>query len=312
MSDLINALVAQAKASADKLENHNEVSSGGDFEYETPPEGLTPARFIGFVEVGLREQRAFKGKEKPPAREARFWFELNGPKHTKTLDDGRVITNLISFKVTIKRNEKAAFTKLWKKMLYGRDGFTHMSQLLGEPFLVRVVHNKSKGADGTERTYANIRDDDFNWLIQAPLQEDPLTGDTTRIAVPEATAAPKMLLWDDPTIEQWNTLYIDGTKTVKNEKGEEVEVSKNWLQEDIVQNALDFQGSALEALIAGAALEGALDAPKDDPAPAPAEEAPEAAPAPAETPAEAPKQEATPVKPDAAPVDDPLAALGLK
>lgn len=263
----INALVNQAKENTEKLENQTETTSGGDFEYEVPAAGKTPARFVGYVEVGKRPQRPYQGKDKPPAEEVRLYFELNGKKHQREVEvDGekRIFTNTISVKLTKKLSDKAGFTKLFKQMLYGRDGITHMAQMLGEGFLINVVHNTVKKEGQKDRTYANMKDDNGNWLIEAPMVYDPISETSQPIPVPEVTQPVKLLLWDAPSKEQWDSIFIDGTRTVKGDDGQEREVSKNWLQEDIVQNALNFHGSALEAMVGGLGdLDLTPDAPGD-------------------------------------------------
>lgn len=296
----INALVAQAKAAAEQLEDQTEVNAGGDFEYETPPEGMTPARFVGYVELGKRGQRPYQGKDKPDADEVRLYFELNGTKHQrKVVVDGveKTFTNTIQVKVAKKLSDKAAFYKLFKKMLYGRDSITHMAQMLGEGFLIRVVHNTVE-KDGKKNVYANMRDDDGNWLIQSPMMENPLTNETTPVPVPDVSQSIKLLLWDAPSKEQWDSIFIDGTRTVKDAKGVETEVSRNWIQEDIVKNAKNFEGSALEAMIGGI---GDLDMAPETPA-----ESAGAAVADSGA-SDAKKPESGAVDPNA----DPLAAMGL-
>ena len=44
------------------------------------PAGPTPARFIGYVEVGNHVEQ-FEGKDKPAAPQVKLRFELNGPQH---------------------------------------------------------------------------------------------------------------------------------------------------------------------------------------------------------------------------------------
>lgn len=251
----VNTLIAQAH-NTEGLEDQTDVSSGGDFEYEVPPAGPTPARFIGYVEVGKRKQRPYQGKEKPDADELRLYFELNGPKHKREVEvDGedKTFTNMLAVKVTKKLSDKATFHKLFNKMTYGRDSITHMANMLGEGFLVTVEHAEEKNPkEGQKpRTFTNIRDKDGNWLIGAPSYTDPISSETHDVPVPEATQPLKLLLWDNPTQEQWDSIFIDGTRTVKDDKGVEKEVSKNWLQEDIVSNSQNFEGSALQALLGG-------------------------------------------------------------
>jgi hypothetical protein len=297
----VNALINQAREATTKLEDQTKVQSGGDFEYEAPAAGPTPARFVGYVELGKRKQRAYQGKEKPDAEEVMLFFELNGKKHVREVEiegEKKTFTNLLRVRVTKKLNEKAGFTKLFNKMLYGRDGITHMAQMLGEGFLVTVIQNEVE-KDGKKRVYANLKDKDGNWQIAAPMyQTDPLDPDTLQpLPVPEATIPVKLLLWGGPTKEQWESIFVDGTRTVKDAKGNETEVSKNWLQEDIVQNAVDFEGSPLQAMLGGLADLTLEEEPQDSP------EVAEEAGAP-ETPEEAAEKQP-------APAADPLAALGL-
>lgn len=307
----LNSLIAQAQAATSELEDQSQVVES-QFDNEPPAAGFTPARFVGYVELGKRKQRPYQGKDKPPADEVRLYFELNGPKHQREVEvDGvkQTFTNTISVKIAKKHTDNASFTKLFKKMTYGRSGITHMAQMLGEGFLVQIVHNTQPAADGKPaKTYANMRDDDGNFLIQAPMVVDPITNESRPIPVPEMTAQAKVLLWATPTKEQWDSIFIDGTRTVKDAKGLETQVSKNWLQEDIVQNALNFDGSPLQALLGGLAdlsLEADVPAAPETPAqPAPAAPAPSAPATPAPAPAAAPAA--------SAPGADLLADLGLK
>lgn len=297
----MNSLFDKAKAKSANLENQNEQTAGGDFD-NTPPAGKTPARFIGYVDIGMRKQRAFQGKEKPDAPEVMLFFELNGSKHTREVEvDGekKTFTNVIRVRLTKKHNEKAGYSKLYNKMKYGRgDEITHMSQMLGEGFLIDVVHNEVE-KEGKKRVYANMKDGEGNWLISAPMIQryndmgEP-DGDPVPVPVPEPAQPGKLLLWEDPDKEMWDSIFIDGTRTVKDDKGNEREVSKNWLQEDIVQNAVNFEGSPLQALLGGLAdltLEGEPETP-------------------AETSEPETKEQAAEKQPGDAP-SDPLAALGL-
>ena len=301
----VNSLIAAAQSATADLQDQTQVSEGGSFERETPPAGPTPARFVGYVEVGKRKQRPYQGKPKPDAKEVRLYFELNGPKHQRKVEvegEERTFTNVVSEKLVIKLNDKAGFTKLFRRMTYGRDGITHMAQMLGQPFLITVVHN-TKEKDGKKVTYANIRDAEGTFTVGAPMYTDPMSGESIPVPVPEATVPLKLLLWDAPSKEMWDSIFIDGTRTVKRD-GVEVEESKNWLQEDIVQNAVDFEGSALQALLGGLGdlSLGGAEAPAEAPSPAPA---PTLAPTPA------PAPEAAPAAPTAAPGGDVLASLGL-
>ena len=280
-----NALINQATEAGDVVDQ-TDVSSG--FEYQAPPEGYTTARFIGYVEVGKQPQRAYEGVEKPDAAEVRLTFELNGPKQlTEYEHDGekKVRANLLRVTLTISNSEKSNFQKLFKKMLAGRSDVKHMAQMLGEGFLIKISHNKSK--DG-KKTYANMKKDGV-WEIGAPATTDPISNETTVLDVPEARNAVQFLLWAAPSEEQWASVFIDGTYT-KKDGDTAVEVSKNFIQE-LAMSASNFVGSPLEALVAGAP--DIVERMMADPEPAP---------------------ETKPKKEKAAPAevaDDPLAALGL-
>ena len=87
------------------------------------------------------------------------------------------------------------------------------------------------------------------WAIGAPITTDPITNEVKVLDVPAATQDIQLLLWDSPTKEQWDSVFIDGeyNKTVD---GVTTTVSKNFIQ-GIAMQASNFQGSALEALVIG-------------------------------------------------------------
>ena len=255
----MNALLAQAKTST---VDHTKVSEG--FTREVPPAGPSMARFIGYVEVGKQPQE-FEGKAKNPALEAYIMFELNSKKHIREVEiDGvnKTFANRITAGgggVAVYTNSKAGFHKLFSAMRAGRENITHIAHMLGEPFKIDVVHSVPK-KEG-DPVYANMKDDN-GWKIGPPMvtkfndEGEPL--ETIVLKVPEAIAPLQLLLWDAPTKEQWDSIFIDGTYK-KKVNVVEVEVSKNWLQE-LCMKAVDYKGSALEAMLTGGdALAGELE-----------------------------------------------------
>lgn len=322
---MTNALLAQANKSVKDNKLKDQTADTGSFDYEPPAAGPTAARFVGYVEIGKRPQKEYQGKAKSDCMEAFLFFELLSKKHAKEVgegDDKRIIYPVHRERVQVKAGDRANFVKLLKKMAYGRD-IQHMALMLGEAFLVKGVHNVS-GEGDKKKTYYNIRTKEDGYLVGAPVynaNKDPLGDeDMQPLPVPEPTQPIKLLLWDDPTVEQWQSIFIDGTRTVKEKDADgnevEVEKSKNWMQEDIIENATDFEGSALQALLmeqGGMVLDGGegvskeaahgaaqadADGPDvldDDPAPEP------------EKPAEKTAQQAAEPAAD----DDPLADLGL-
>lgn len=251
----IEEKIAALAAKAAELNDQTDVKEGGDFEYTPPKEGKTIARFIEYIELGKHGQKPFQGTPKPDADEVRLTFELLNEKRgdIKTIEvEGggtKKIADRISVRMPIKLNDRAKFVKLFRKMAYGRASIKHMAQMLGEPFILTIVHNAAK--DDPKKIYANIADKDGNWTIEPPRYADPMTGESQDISnvVPPALSPLKIFLWDAPDKEQWGALYIDGTKTVKRE-GKDVEVSKNWLQE-VLMSAKNYKGSPLDTLLSG-------------------------------------------------------------
>jgi hypothetical protein len=307
------ALAAQAA----EMEDQTDTQAGGDFEYQVAPEGITFGRMIEYIELGKQKQRAFQGKPKKDADEVRITFELLHPKkNIREIEvDGKKIqvTDRISINTTKSLHEKSGYVKLFKAMARGREDIKHMAQMLNEAFLLTVSHNV-KEKDGKKTTYANLQKDGV-YNIAAPVIVDPVAETTTQIPVPAALSPIRIFLWNNPTKETWDTLFIDGDKTVKDEDGSEKQVSKNWLQNRIL-GATNFAGSALEDLLSGSAeLEAAIGEAEPEAKPAKTDTQ-KAAPAKKSATASSVKTTAKASSPTpkakAAPVDeDPLAKLGL-
>lgn len=194
---------------------------------------------------------------------------MNGKKHIAEYEkDGELKrrTNTVDIKIKVSSNEKAKFYKLLTKMIAGRQDIKHMAEMLGEGFLVKVTHNVTE-KDGKKTTWVNL-DDENGWNIGAPETFDPVSETSTPIEVPAATVAPRLLLWESPSIEQWESIFIDGTYTRKVD-GVDTEVSKNFIQQTCLA-AVDFVGSPLEAFLAGGdditkeLSEGPKEEPKEE------------------------------------------------
>lgn len=255
------------KSAADKAaerDNHQESKQVSNFE--PAPEGITPARLVDYIELGVQKRKAFRGKEKKPVPHAIITFELLGKKHIKDIEvDGKTIqiANRVSMTLPIMTDSRASFKKLFEKMRYGRDDIKHMSQMLGEAFKVRVTHNVV-GEKDDKRTYVNLTDSDGTYLIDHPYsvtEEEDEYGEIIRkrkkLNVPEMISEPRMFLFDDPNSIMWESIFIDGTREVSNDKGENKTVSNNWIQERI-KSALNFEGSATQSF-----LEGSEDLPEN-------------------------------------------------
>ena len=254
----MNTLFAQAQAQVEESGVDQSVASAG-FERKVTPEGLTPARFVGYVELGDQIEE-FDGKAKDPAPQVRLTFELNGPAHKNSFEKDGVTkewNNTISIDIPLSQNEKANFFKLFNKMTYGRDAIKHMTQMLGEAFIVKVVHKISKSSG---KPYPILKEGG-EWQILAPFQTDPMTGKVTNFDIAEMTEAGQVFMWANPSKEMWDSIYIDGSYTKKVDD-KEVEVSKNFIQK-ILLEATNFSGSPLESLLAGSDMDLSI-APKEE------------------------------------------------
>lgn len=268
---LNDKLLEQAQE-VDKLQDQSKETSGGP---RLPNEGKTPARLIGVIELGTQPQE-FDGKATDPALELQLVFECLGKnlEEVEFEEDGKKVTKKLGrilrpFPMKVATSAKANFRKMFKEMDYGR-GNVHIAQMINEVFLLDIVHKKT----GKGNKYAAIKS------ISKPVIEvvDPNTGEFGEpINIAEKQEPTQrtlqMFLVDNPSMDQWNSIHIEGTykRKTKNEAGEEVEteVSKNFIQEKIMAS-LDWQGSAMQMLLADLA-------PKEDEAPA--EAAKEGAPA---------------------------------
>ncbi len=266
-------------------------------ERSTPEAGPTTARFVGYIELGKRKQADYQGEKRAPADSVLLVFELNGKAHLRETDSG-IMPNLKYETMTVKLGDKGGFKKLFNKMKAGRDSITHMAKMLGEGFILRIHHNKGTG-DKKDVVYANIKNSEGEWSVAPPFAESPIDGTVTHFNVPQAITPVRLLLWDRPSKGQWDSLFIDGSRKRKNKEGVEEEVSNNWIQESIVRQATNFEGSALEAMLlaaGGVNFDTTSESDIDDNGDVieTADSAPEK---PAETPASTPKPDAVAAKP---------------
>ncbi|QXP44076.1 DNA polymerase A [Stappia phage SI01] len=303
--------IAALAAKAAETEDQTQEVSHTEFD-NTPEEGLTVGRLIGYVELGKHDGGEYNGKKKPDAERVRIEFELLGPNNMITFErDGKEVTMGQQVSVEMKKSlsDKAKFKKLFKKLQYGRDDKKHIAQMLGEAYIMHIYHNKGKNAAGKEVLYVNL-DKDGEFAISAPFQVDPITKQKQMYNIAPATQPLRLFLWDHPVREMWDSLFIDGSREVKNADGTTTSVSKNWMQERIM-SAKNFAGSPIHVLLSGVSAEdiaAAEEAASEAAAPSatqdtgPAEEVAQSAP-------EAQEEASAPVAEEAN--ADPLAALGL-
>jgi len=207
---------------------------------EIPREGVALLRLVDYIETGRHEA---KNPMHKPSLKVLLTFELSHPDHMIEFD-GKKVPAKMTVRVNKTYSDKGKYMPLFKALNRALGGgFQHIAQMIGKPMLGHVYHNEWEG-----KKFANL-DIDGSWSFAEPLMKDPIAGTSTPIPVPELSGAPKVFLWeadgltDAQVSEMWDSIYIDGTRT--NDKN--VEVSKNWVQETIMEN-IEWEGSTTQAL----------------------------------------------------------------
>lgn len=221
--------------------DQNTASKGGTGAVP-PPEGRAFARIVEYIEMGSH-LGTFNGipKKKPDAL-VRVVLELSGKRYPAIeLEDKTTIPQKLFLELTISSNEKSRFYKLFRAIngMYG-DKYKHFASMAADnvAFIVTISHRKSgEGADA--KSYANVWKDG-TWHVEAAVKRDDELGTEEAINVIPATSPTKIFLFNRPRLVDWANIFIDGQR----EDG----TSRNWIQEEIM-TAVNFEGSALEALL---------------------------------------------------------------
>lgn len=245
MSALLQQVQAAKAAGAVKDQS---VADKG-FTRKVTPEGTTTARLLSYIEIGNQKQRDYKGEKKDDAPMVRITFELNGPAYMRNIakegEPEKLIPTILTEEIKLSTNDKAKYYKLFLKMKGDRENITHMAEMVGDAFIITIKHNVDK-KDPTKK-YANIYTTVDGWMVSPPFETSAATGVRTEVPTPALSGTEAILLQDFPSIEQWDSIFIDGT--FKRKVGdEEVEVSKNFVQFKCLGSS-SFKGSPLEALL---------------------------------------------------------------
>lgn len=281
----VQQLLAAAQAQAAVSVDMNEATAGGGGK--EIPAGRYFGRIVEYIDCGNQPQ-SFQGKKKEPAPEFRLgiavWGEgISEPDGTPYIDR--------PFKMAVKRNEKAKTYLAFKALNYKNDPkITHFAQFLGEAFIFTYEDAVTKQG----KPYTRIN------LEKTLPARDVMSGQPYQ--VPEvADALYNLFLWDFPSLEAWDKLFIEGT----NDEGK----SKNWLQETIL-GATNFSGSPLHQLMLQAGRQVVIPEKQPEPAaaaPAQPAQAPAVA-SPNVAPAQVPTGVAAPLaQPQVQPVAAPAA-----
>lgn len=234
--------IANEAAELDSV-NMSETTTGGGGGAVNWPAGVYRGRVVEVVEFGLQPQE-YQGETKSPSREVRLGVMLFPNQRVKQelgVDVKPKIVRSRPLKVSTngKAGGKAVFDRLNVTGEY--KGFV---QFIGDAYRFVLKDYVSK---------AGRKSQVIDWAATTPAIDDE-TG--KRLAVPEAPEESLVLFsFQKPDIAMWNRLKIDGVR----EDGS----SKNYIQETIL-SALDFKGSAVEAMLAGEGVELPEPCPIED------------------------------------------------
>lgn len=179
--------------------------------------GTYPARLVQIIDLGLQAQRAFQGKEKPPANEIMLTYELvdefmKDEAGNDIEDKPRWISETLPFFGLFA--DKAKSTKRYFALDPNNDHDGDFAKLIGVPCNVTVVNN-SVG----DKTYDNVA------AVTTMRERDAAK-------CPDLVNPPKVFDVDAPDMEVFNSL-------------------PEWVRDKIKGN-LNFKGSALEKLVGDA------------------------------------------------------------
>ena len=209
------------------------------------PEGSAFVRFTGYVELG-KHATTYQGETKAPTMQYVLQGHIVGGagdgadgEPEEYVQEGKYIS-MNTMPANLALGDKAGSTKIFNA-LKGKKPYTSFVQCLGGLYIIPVLHRTAKASG---KPYAVL-----DWA-KATAAIDPVT----RKAYDYPDVSPeqyKLLLQRQPTIEQWDSIYIEGEWQAKDGKPAE---SKNKYQL-MCQEATDFAGSSLEQLLMGNGLD---------------------------------------------------------
>lgn len=258
----LNSIIDQA---ANESEDMSEASKGGGGA--TPPNaGTCIATLIGYIELGRRVKKGYKGAPDKKVRKARWIFELAGGTnpHTKSEDGTQTFAKRITVNTWLpepgkKPSDKSGFYKLFSAVNHAKDPAVKIpAQLLGKHVKVIVSQEKfTPEGGGDEITFGSIGNAQDGFRISPARVDvtDPETGMPTGefrlINAPEVVSSQRCFLWEYANQQMWDSLFIEGEyEAVEAADGKAARPakSKNVIQEEIMQ-ALDWKGSKMQSIL---------------------------------------------------------------
>lgn len=252
MTFTLDALQNEINEVVDIHEQALEATEGSG--KRTLEEGTAIAVVTGYVELGEHLNKKNVAKNLAILEVELFDIEGESQKYTREVEfeeDGKKVKKTVGSKLShnfnnISRNDRANFRKEVDTLFEAcqLEGVKSPIRLIGQKFLVDVVHNKS---DDGKKTYVNLDLKNAAPAFATNRVGKPLFDQPLDIPVDVNTLSLRMFLWEAPTAMQWKSIEIEGTYEVE-EEGKKVEKSKNWIQERI-RSAENFADSPIESLL---------------------------------------------------------------
>ncbi len=228
-------------------------------------EGPCNLRLVGYVQRGVHttESPEFGKKTKPMAT---LFFEVSGPNHPAVVVGGALEHEVktIDFVHDPHKSphEKSTDFKIFKALNW-RGGKTNYVSLIDETFVGVIKHVTT--ARGTK--FARIALE-FKPPTYELVDENGPTGKFAQRTVAPANTPIKLFIFNKPTQETWDSLYIPGeyeARAATADKPAMPAKSKNRIQENI-KSAINFPGSAIERMLLGDVTAGGVETLPEAPA----------------------------------------------
>lgn len=234
------ALAALAEELGDSADDLTNPSAGEG--RPLPEAGATRLRLVSYRELGTHTTQSNipGGKKTITKPRVEIDFELSGPKHPPMEFDGEKVPHIITIRATKGNNVKSGYIKVFKALTGGDDTIKNYIQLLGGASRGEVLIREYDKADGSKGKVAHLGSAQDGFTIKPTTYEDPETGEVKQVKVDQPLTDLSLFLWDNPSLDQWDSLYIDGQW----DNGD----VKNKFQETI-KRAENFKGSPIYNLL---------------------------------------------------------------
>lgn len=245
-----NALFAQiGNIDASQLVDMTETKTGGGGRGLLPT-GTAIVRLSTYIEFG-KHVETFAGQAKPATLQFKLGFRIvggggknkegKGEKYVQA--DGNLPYISDFFNTAMSQHEKSTAVKYFNALNRVGNKATHFVQKVAEQCLYTVpISVVSKNG----KEYNAI---DFSNLQPALNAEFEEYANTDMPQLKDEHI--QVFLWDSPTKEMWDSIYIEGQWDAKKDDSGKVTQpakSKNFLQEKCL-SAVDFEGSPLQLLL---------------------------------------------------------------